>query len=157
MARVEPPMRVTTYYRWSLALPICLPLAVILALAPLTLVQDSVPFPLTAVLVVFVWSLIMGGVPYLILAGGLWFWMRGKSERGLRRITYLAPLVMIGVYALCLVALSLALGLGPEPWESTLGFMALSAVSILGLGYLYVFFIDGLRWFLKRKGIVVEA
>jgi hypothetical protein len=159
---VNNPMRVAIYYRWSLVLPLCLPIAVILALVPLAPYLNSLPPPLATPIMILVWSLLAGGVPYVISACGLWFWMRGKSERGLRRIAYAAPLVMLGVYALCLLALSLAIE--PEPpftsawWiDGTLVFFAYSAMLIMLLGYLYVVVVDGLRWFLKRKGVVVEA
>ena len=154
-------MRVTTYYRWSLVLPLCLPIAVILALVPLAPYLNSMPVPLTTPIMVLVWSLLAGGVPYVISACALWFWMRGKSERGLRRITYVAPLVMIGVYALC--CLALALVVAPDPvftsawWSDLLVFVAYSAALIIALGYGYVVVVDGVRWFLKRKRLVVEA
>lgn len=96
-------MRVITYYRWSLVFPLALPVV----LVPLSAYLEHLPSPLAFVVGLLVLSLLVGRVPYVILACGLWLWMRGKSEQAIHCASYVAPLAMIGVFALCT---SLSLG-----------------------------------------------
>lgn len=93
-------MRVTPsqLYKWSLALPVLVPLA----LLPLALSWQTAPGPVQWVLQVLVFSLMYGGVPYVVLVSALVWWMRGKGEREIRRALGLAPLLMLPIFWVCL-------------------------------------------------------
>ena len=120
-------------YKWSLALPVLVPAA----LSPLALGWRTAPEPVQWVLQVFVLSLVYGGVPYLILVGALAWWMRGKGEREIRRALWLAPLLLLPIFWICLWAYLLWTS-WPELRTSDLwGSLELSGYVIV-LGYVYV-------------------
>jgi hypothetical protein len=43
-------------------------------------------------------SLAYGGVPYLVGAGGLWFWMRGQSADRIALVSYLTPIILLPLF-----------------------------------------------------------
>lgn len=91
-------MSVGTYYRWTLALPLAVPAL----LSPLMLVGDDLPDPLRTLLGLLFYSVIIGGVPYVLFAAGFLGWMRGKSDREVRVAILVAPLLYTAVLFICL-------------------------------------------------------
>ena len=81
-------MTVRSYYRWALALPLLVP-----ALAwPLTLL-NPLPGGLAVVAMFLYWSVLVGGVPYVLFAAGFLLWMRGRPDDQVRTGIQVAPLV----------------------------------------------------------------
>ncbi len=114
----------------SLLLPVLAPLPACLPLAAGARITDGPLFPLVA-------SLLVGGVPYAVLALLLLRKMRGRDEDGLRRLTLGAPWGMLLLLLLC-----------TGPW----GLFA--APYVLAFGYGYVLLAFGLLWVLRRCDVV---
>jgi len=71
------------YYLISLVLPIVVPVALI-------------PFGINNILTaLFLFSLVFGGVPYLIMCIFIIFWARKKNEVQLRKLSYVIPIIFI--------------------------------------------------------------
>lgn len=120
-------MTVQSYYRWALALPLLVP-----ALAlPLTLL-NPLPGGLAVVAMLLYWSVLIGGVPYVLFAAGFLLWTRGRPERVVRTGVLLAPLVYAAWLAVCFAVL-LAVD-GSLGWDS----VAMFAAYGVGFGYAYV-------------------
>lgn len=93
-------MSVKSYYRWALVLPLLLP-----AVAwPLALFNPLPPV-LAAVTMYLFWSVLIGGVPYLLFAIGFLLWTRGASGERVRTGILLSPLVYTTVLMACFTAL----------------------------------------------------
>lgn len=122
-------MSVKSYYRWTLVLPLLLP-----ALAsPLALFNPLPPLP-AAVLMFLFWSVLIGGVPYLLFAIGFLLWTRGASGERVRRGILVSPLVYTAVLMICFTALLVVEGNTSSNGDS------LSIFGVFGLlfGYGYV-------------------
>jgi hypothetical protein len=120
-------------YKWSLALPVLVPVA----LLPLARSWRTAPGPVEWVLQVLVLSFVYGGVPYLVLVCALVWWMRGKGEREIRLALRLAPLLMLPIFWGCLWGYLLWTS-WPEARASDFwGTLELSGYVIV-LGYAYV-------------------
>lgn len=90
-------MSIQGYYRRALVLPILVP---VLASA-LLLLDDRLPPDLGVVVFFLYWSLLIGGIPYLLFAGGFVLWARGRSDREVRRGILLSPLVFALLMMVC--------------------------------------------------------
>jgi hypothetical protein len=77
---------------------------------------------------------LIGGVPYLLVATGFLLWTRGASEERVRRGVLVAPLVYAGALVVCLTLFLLVDGTAMNSSDS-LGMFALFA---LLFGYAYV-------------------
>jgi hypothetical protein len=122
-------MSMKSYYRWALVLPLLLP-----ALAwPLALFNPLPPV-LAAVAMYLFWSVLIGGVPYLLFAIGFLLWTRGASGERVRRGILVSPLVYTAVLMACFTALRWVEGNNPSNGDSLLFF----AVFGLLFGYGYV-------------------
>jgi Trk-type K+ transport system membrane component len=122
-------MSIKSYYRWALLLPLAVP-----ALAsPLLLVQSMPPL-LVAVLWFLFWSVLIGGIPYVVFATAFLLWMRRLPEHRVRTGILLSPLVYAAVLFTCLTLFLLVDGSLANSAES------LGGVVMLGLlfGYGYV-------------------
>lgn len=122
-------MSVRSYYRWALALPLLVP-----ALAwPLTLL-NPLPGGLAVVAMFLFWSMLVGGVPYVLFAAGFLLWMRGRSDDRVRRAILAAPLLFAVWLAICLTAFLAVDGTLARSRES------LGMITVFGLlfGYAYV-------------------
>src|ERR1041384_690654 len=100
-------MKEARFYRLSLALPLAIPLLAAL----LGLLHTRLPEWLVWVLVYTTFSGIIGGLPYLILIGGLLWWSRGKTDAQFKRALALLPILMLPV-----IGVMIALGLSAEAW-----------------------------------------
>jgi len=139
----------TQYYKWSLALPILLPLLV----SPLQFAGPWVPSSLKSASEFLTWSLVFGGIPYVLLAFGLVWWMRGKGEATVRRASFIVPLLMLAIFWVCWFAYALV----PEPHDIRasylLGGVAMSLYVVV-VGYAYVMLITLSLDLLRRLGAV---
>jgi hypothetical protein len=121
-------MSIKSYYRWALALPLLLP-----ALATPLLMADRLPGVLGAVVMYLFWSMLVGGIPYLLFATGFLLWMRRAPERRVRMGVLLSPLVYTPVLLAYLVAFLLIDGTIGNGWDSLRMFGAFGL--LFGYGY----------------------
>ncbi len=99
---------------------------------------------------------LVGGPPYLVLAGIFFFWMRNKDETAIRRLLLLSPLLLIGAFAaigMMYLAGMVAVGepLNPADLDADfiIGPLQLAAFSLL-FGYAYVLIVFALVAVLRR-------
>ncbi|HEX6372935.1 MAG TPA: hypothetical protein VF006_28690 [Longimicrobium sp.] len=122
-------MSVKSYYRWALVLPLLLP-----ALAsPLALLNPLPPL-LALVAMYLFWSVLIGGVPYLLFTIGFLLWTRGASEERVRRAILVSPLLYTAVLMACFTALLLVEG----SWSGSGDSLVLFGAFGLLFGYGYV-------------------
>ena len=136
-------------YRFSIWLPLIVPVSVMLIWNVL-ITGLGMPKPSgvwDVALEVLAYSGIYGGPPYILLAAWATWWMRGRSERDIRRVMFLAPLLMVAVFgATCLV-----MGVVADRMRVWLSVAGLGISIIIPLGYAYVALAIGLRrWFGPR-------
>lgn len=122
-------MSARSYYRWALALPLLVPAL----LSPLMLL-DPAPAGVRVVMLFLSWSVLIGGVPYVLFAIGFLLWMRGRPNHAVRKGIYMSPLVF-AVWLMVCLSLFLAV-------DGTLGssseFVGLFAIFGVVFGYGYV-------------------
>ena len=139
------PLRI---YRFSIWLPLLVPAVVIVAMNSLT--SAGMPKPsgrLDVVLETIAWSGLFGGLPYLALALWATWWIRGRTERQIRRLMFVAPLLMVVVFTVvCLI-----MGLIADRMELWTRIAWELSVIILLLGYGYVALTLLLRYVLTRR------
>ena len=139
-------VRTTTFYRWTLLLPVVIP--VLAGVAIWILQLESIGL----IAVPLVLSLSIGGVPYVIGGLGLFFWMRGKRGSEIGRISYWVPLLLLPLLWLWMIVLT-----WPEPvrqeFRLVVSMIMYFSAWWLGLGYAYValihlarFAAEGLGW-----------
>ena len=120
------------YFQATLVLPLAVPL-IMGAVALLTSSELIDGFS-----TIFLFSLVLGGIPYLLFAAAILFWSRRQSVSDIRRLSYFAPFLFV----LATAGLSLiALFFGTSPQEVT-GFVMLFSAYALLFGYLYVFIVN---------------
>lgn len=90
-------MNVIRAYKLSLLLPIIVPVL----FAPLLFFIRSIGERGATALMIIVYSMVYGGIPYLILVGILLFRMRGKDEPEIRQSLLSSPLLMLVVFQIC--------------------------------------------------------
>src|SRR5690349_3471940 len=95
------PMSARTYYARSLLLPLLAAAAAGLIGALLGESTSAAPW-----LGIVMWSGLVGGLPYLLVAGGILWWSRRRPAHDLRRAIWLAPVLMVPVQLLPLLAYS---------------------------------------------------
>ena len=144
-------MSARTFYRLSLWIPLAVPAAVVTAVHGFGMRAPEGPVA-TFVQVMLI-SAVYGGLPYALLAlWGTW-WIDRRSEPEIRRRALLAPLWMIAAWIPFATLPSVLSG----KLEMFVGLVALGAVYALGLGYLYVGLILGLRALFGRAGLISPA
>lgn len=120
-------MSVRNYYRWSLLLPVLVP---VLAIPAFALGVDL----LAGVALWLWWSLIFGGVPYLFFALGFLLWTRSRTDTQIRVGVLLSPLAFVAVLVPCF-ALFLAVD---ASLSSSMDFLGMLAGFSVAFGYGYV-------------------
>lgn len=125
-------MRVQTFYRCALWLPLLLP-----ALTAF-IVHGAGDIPATepahTLVELLLYSGIYGGLPYLVLAVfGTW-WIDDRPEARIRRQALLAPLWMVAIW-IPTAAIPAALA---RELDMFIGLVGLGTAVILALGYAYV-------------------
>lgn len=122
-------MSIKSYYRWALALPLLLP-----ALASPLMMADRLPDLLAALVMYLFWSMLVGGIPYLLFAVAFLLWMRRAPEHRVRTAVLLSPLLYTSVLLVYLAAFLLVDGAIGNSLDA-LGMFAAFGVSF---GYWYV-------------------
>lgn len=120
------------YFLASLALPLVAPL-VAASLVFVTASELAAGFA-----AIFLFSLLIGGVPYLIFVAGVLLWSRGRSDSAIRKLSFIAPLLFVLVTA-AISPVALLFGL---PLREIPVFIAAFAFYALIFGYLYVFIVN---------------
>jgi hypothetical protein len=135
-------------YRFSIWLPLIAPVAVIAIMNAFIKVGMPKPTGFFGVALQLVaYSAIYGGLPYILLAAWGTRWIRGRSEPDIRRVMFLAPLLMVGVFCVaCLVMGVLVAQM--RVWIAVAG---LGIVVIIPLGYAYVALTVALRRWLGTR------
>ena len=143
---------VKNIYRLSLGLPLVLPM---LAGVVLWLLPEMGP-GVQMLLIVVAASGLIGGPPYLVLAGIFFVWMRNKDEAAIRRALLLSPLLLIGAFAaigMMYLAGMVLVGerLNPADLDADfiIGPLQIAAFSLL-FGYAYVLIVFALVAVLRR-------
>ncbi len=139
-AALSPDDTLRRFYRWSLVVPVVVPLAAVLAGRVLG-VGDT-PGPVLMVGSILAFSLAIGGIPYALFAVLMAAYLGDKSAAECRKASYLAPLTYMPVQALYVIVIG--------------GGQALLVFGgwALGFGYAYVVLVNVLRWLLQAKGVL---
>lgn len=137
-------MKVQTFYRCSVWLPLLVPAAVAAAIGGLGLRPGFQPAEKLVQLLLV--SGIYGGLPYLAVAVYATWWIDGHSESQIRRRALLAPLWMCVAW----MPIAALVGVLYGRIETFVGFAALGIAVILPLGYAYVALVFLLRQILYR-------
>lgn len=118
------------YYRATLALPLAIPVAAGLMEMAGVVLKGTIA-------TIFWYSLVIGGIPYSLLAAFMFFWIQGRSEKAIHHVLYVSPFFMVvllaitaGLFPLVRASLSADRGLV----DAIAGYSLLTLV----LGYLYV-------------------
>jgi hypothetical protein len=122
-------MTTRTYYRAALLLPLAVP-----ALFATTLLLDDRTPLLAGIFMYLYGSVLLGGIPYLLFAGGFLLWSRGRSDREVRGAVLLAPIVYSALLMLCFLAFLATDGTFGNGWG---GLWALGGLGV-AFGYAYV-------------------
>ncbi|TAK12608.1 MAG: hypothetical protein EPO35_11245, partial [Acidobacteria bacterium] len=129
-------MKVRTFYRLSVWLPLLLPLAAA------ALFGDQ-PGAIGSLLYI---SFFFGGLPYALLAIWATWWIGGRPEEDIRILMFMMPLVMLGAYVLFIAVIGAVNGKG----DKALSMISIGAAVIIPLGFAYVGLVAALRWMLKK-------
>jgi hypothetical protein len=121
-------MSIKSYYRWALLLPLAVPAIA----SPLLLVQSMPPL-LAAVVWFLFWSVLIGGIPYVVFATAFLLWMRRLPEHRVRTCILFSPLVYAAVLLTCLTLFLLVDGALASSTDS-LG-MIVTFGLLFGYGY----------------------
>ena len=123
-------------YRFSIWLPLIVP-AVMIVVYNILLKgfgMSKASGYVDIVLEMVAYSLIYGGLPYILLASWATWWIRDRSEKEIRRVMFVAPLLMIATFtAACLVMAGIS-----QSWRVWMSVAALGASVTIPLGYAYV-------------------
>jgi hypothetical protein len=95
---------------------------------------------------------VVGGIPYALLAVSLLLWMRRRPERQIRMAMFSAPVLMVALLGLTIVA-AVALEGSPVDVEVLTAWAAYSGYA-LTLGYSYVALACLIVWLARRTGRV---
>lgn len=146
-----------TFYRLALGLPL---------VVPLLLWGAMYVFPMSdadaTILLTFLYSLMIGGLPYLVFAVGFGWWMRDKSPTAIRRATMWAPVffmpVLMGVVAVVAIVGALRKGtaVDSEFVQYAGMFTLVLLLGVLVVGYFYVGIVEGARWLADRLGLLTD-
>ena len=130
------PVSALYIYRIGIWLPLIVPCVVIIAMN-VWLKSLGMPKPsgfVDVVLEMLAWSGIMGSPVYLVLGAWASLWIRGRAERTVRRLMFLAPPLMVAAFA----AASVAIGLATSHVTQWLGVAGLGAAVAIPISYGYV-------------------
>ncbi len=141
-------MSTITFYRWSLLIPIAVPVAL------LAFAGGNSAFAGVAEL--FLMSLLYGGIPYLLTLALLARPLLHGDEQQYNRLTWIAPPIMVAVQVVC----GFTFGLCSQPTDrwggAILGFQfaLMLAVYTVTFGYGYVALTRAGLWLAHRIGLV---
>lgn len=143
-----------TFYRVALVLPLVAPLLLWAAFYALPMSDAD-----GTILLTFLYSVAIGGLPYLVFGLAFARWMRDKSPAVIRRATLWAPLLFMP-WLLGVVAVVAALRRSPAFDRISArdgGLVALVlCLGVLVVGYTYVGITEGARWLADRLGLLTD-
>jgi hypothetical protein len=141
-------MNTRTYYVRSLLLPLVAAAAA--GLLGVLLGENNAAAPWLGIVM---WSGIIGGLPYLLVAGGILLWSRRRPVAQLRRALWLAPLLMVPALLLPIAVYSVvsAGGGSADRFSETIVFMG---GLVLLFGYGYVALVEAGALVGRRLGVV---
>jgi hypothetical protein len=140
-------MSVIRAYKLSLLLPIIVPIL----LAPALFFIRSLGESGATVLMTILFSLVYGGIPYLILVGILLFWMRGKDEKQIRRALLLSPLLMLVIFQVYAGLWIAFLSEATPKINQFMGSLIILSPFVLLFGYIYVGIAFGIIELWKKR------
>lgn len=139
-------MSIQNYYRWSLLLPIALPgVSLLLGLVD----EPRIPGGVGVFLTFLFYSMLIGGIPYVLFAIGFLLWSRGRDADSVRTAARVSPFLYTVVLMACFVAFA--------AWNGDLGSdrtgeaMATIGGFALVFGYGYVALAELVRHLLGRR------
>jgi ABC-type spermidine/putrescine transport system permease subunit II len=151
-------MTVERFYQLSAASPLVLPCVLVPTswLLPSSS-QNAVIDAFQAMTIILAAGAVIGGIPYAVLAVFVLRRFRGRPEAVYRSFSFVAPLIFSGVFFVCAAAVFFF----GQP-ESSLRDAASGAIKgatfyavwCLPVGYVYVTFVEVLRWILRRAGVL---
>ena len=143
-------MSVQAFYQLAIWLPLAVP-SLALLFVSLTGVRPAgvldVPFELLT------YSLVYGGLPYLVAAIVATIWIDRRPEADIRRLAIRAPFVVIAAWVPLIGYIAIRAGSFPM----FAGLLALGGGAIIALGYTYVALTFALRGALGRAGLIRET
>ena len=156
-------MKTQTYIRSSLLIPyilwaIFLGIAIIASRAPDDAsASTSLISIITVITTFYVIGIILWGIPYTILAFGLWLWSRGRDLQKTTRVFALSPLflailMMLETFILSFDWSDMANGFSQLSTDSGASFLTLGGLSIL-YGYLCIGLATGLYKILRSLNV----
>ena len=117
------------YYRVTLALPL-------LVSAAVYLLGKGAVLPAIPGIVWF--SMIVGGVPYFLLASVMFFWIKGKPEKVIHQVIYASPFFMVVLLAVAVPVFLPSIRGARAADRGVADAFARHAIFTLLIGYLYV-------------------
>ena len=140
-------MQIRTLYRSLLSLPLLVPFL----LLPLAWFHIVPPMVETFISLAGL-SAMVGGVPYVLIALGLLWWMRRRPEPQIRVAMCIAPLLMVALLGLIILCVTVMEGSSFDTDVYT-AWLAYSGYT-LAFGYFYVVLAYFIVWLAKRTGAV---
>ncbi len=140
-------MEYKTFVRRALLLPIVVPLAA----GPALFVPGVEGTPAGDLVALVVWSLLFGGIPYLVFLAAFHLWMREKPEARVRRGLRLSPVFYSLFLAVCMALLEVARN-GAAVDGKAFFPLAVFAGIALGFGYAYVLIAEAAWWVMRHRG-----
>ncbi len=139
LAQARKLMPVISFMRLALAVPVLVPvLAILLSFLIRAVSGSNEATDLTRWTYFLVFSLVIGGLPYLVFVVAVVLWSRGKNARAIYRLSFVAPFL----FAAILVALGFTFMLisnqSPYALDAALSSTSYYAGLGVGLGYVYV-------------------
>ena len=117
------------YYRVTLALP--LPVSAVVYLLGRSKLVPAIPD--------VVWySMLVGGIPYLLLAAVMFFWVKGRSEQAIHQVIYMSPFFMVVLLAIAVPLFLPAIRGARAADRGMVDAFARHSIVTLLVGYLYV-------------------
>ena len=139
-------MRVPTFYRCAVWLPLLVPAGTAFVVHVLGLHPTFQPILKFVQLLLI--SGVYGGVPYLVLAVYASWWIDNRSERLIRRRALQAPLWMIALWTPVAAVVGILYG----RLDTFAGLVGVGVLFIVPLGYAYVAVVLLLRTAMSRFG-----
>jgi hypothetical protein len=97
-------------------------------------------------------SMIFGGIPYVLMLGLLFFICRGRDGRQMQIITLITPLLFTGILVFCY--LILAIYHQEKSLKTIIPLIPILAVVSVILGYVYVLIVNLIYYLLKSLGAI---
>jgi len=144
-------MNEKTLYKLSLALPIVVP-AICYLVKPEDLFEAS--SQVAKILEAFVFSGLIGGIPYLIFVAAFLIWMRKRDLGQIRKVLFLSPLILIPIFFLmCLIIMKIldAKNSSHTSLGDYLRYIPPISGWILLFGYFYVLVTFGIARIVRRR------